>query len=301
VVVERTRVRVRPWRPMSDSADHAAAALLGGSADLHLHFGPDAHLARSVDALEAAEQAAAAGMAAIVLKSHDYPTAPLATIVDKAVPGVRVFGGLTLDRQVGGLNPSTVEVSARLGAKIVWLPTLSSANDHAKLGFPGPGISILEGSALRPEMHEIFALARSHDLVLASGHVSVVEIDAFLKGAREAGVEKLLITHALETLAGPTLTFDDLHRFIAAGAMIEFSYLTCGGALATEPPEKIAGAIRAVGAEHCVMSTDYGQKKNVPPVEGMRLFIRDMLRCGIEERDVERMVRGNPAALLGGV
>jgi Family of unknown function (DUF6282) len=281
--------------PSSNEAD----SLLRGAIDLHLHFGPDAHLQRSVDALEAAEQAASAGMAAIVLKSHDYPTAALATIVDKAVEGIRVFGGLCLDRQIGGLNPSAVEVALRLGTKIIWLPTLSSANDHAKLGFPGPGISILDDAGrLRPEMHEIFALAKQHDIVLASGHVSVPEIDAFLTGARAAGVEKLLITHALETLAGPTLTIDDLHRFVRAGAAIEFSYLTCGGALATEPPEKIAAAIRSVGAARCVMSTDYGQKKNVPPVEGMRLFIRDMLRCGIAQADVETMVRANPRNLL---
>ncbi len=276
-----------------------ATDLLRGAIDLHLHFGPDAHLQRSVDALEAAQQAAAAGMAAVVLKSHDYPTAALATIVDKAVDGVRVFGGLCLDRQVGGLNPAAVEVAVRLGTKIIWLPTLSSANDHAKLGFPGPGISILDAAGhLRPEMHEIFALAAQHDTALASGHVSVPEIDAFLAGARAAGVQKLIITHALETLAGPTLTIDDLHRFVRAGAVIEFSYLTCGGALATEEPETIAAAIRAVGAQHCVLSTDYGQKKNVPPAEGMLRFIADMLHCRIAATDVATMVRTNPSALL---
>lgn len=286
-------------RRINAGIDRAATDLLRGATDLHLHFGPDAHLERSVDALDAAQQAAAAGMAAIVLKSHDYPTAVVAAVVDRVVSGVRVFGGLTLDRQVGGLNPDAVQVSARLGAKIVWMPTLSSANDHAKLGFPGPGISLLQDNALRPELNEIFALAAAHDMVLASGHVSVPEIDAFLQGARAAGVSKLLITHALETLAGPTLTIDDLLRFVRAGAMIEFSYLTCGGALATEPPETIGAAIRAVGPAHCVLSTDYGQKRNVVPVEGMRRFIRDMLACGIEAIDIQTMAHANPARLLG--
>ena len=49
-----------------------------GATDLHCHFGPDPHRARSVTALEAARQAAAAGHAAIVLKSHDTPSAGLA-------------------------------------------------------------------------------------------------------------------------------------------------------------------------------------------------------------------------------
>ena len=286
---------------MTDSPPPADVdALLRGAIDMHVHFGPDAHLQRSVDALAAAQQAATAGMAAIVLKSHDYPTAPVANVVDQLVDGIRVFGGLTLDRQVGGVNPSAVEVSAKLGAKVLWMPTLSSANDHAKLGFPGPGISLFdENGWLVPQVREVLDIARQHDMVVASGHVSVAEIDALFAAARDAGVNKLLITHALETLAGPTLTIDDLQRLAGAGALIEFSYLTCGGALATEPPATIAGAMRAVGPEHCIMSTDYGQKRNPPPVDGLRSFIGDMLACGIATAQIDLMVRRNPAALLG--
>jgi len=286
---------------MIDGLEPAADVedLLRGAVDMHVHFGPDAHLQRSVDAIEAAQQAGAAGMAAIVLKSHDYPTAPLATIVEKMVPGIRVFGGLTLDQQVGGLNPAAVEVSARLGAKILWMPTLSSANDHIKFGRPTPGISVLdEHGRLAEPLWEILKLAREHDMIVASGHVSVPEIHAVFAAADQVGIERLLITHALETLAGPTLTIGDLHDFVRAGAVIEFSYLTCGGALATEPPQKIADAVHAVGAAHCIMSTDYGQKRNVPPVEGLRGFIRDMLACGVTASEIESMVRHNPATLL---
>jgi Family of unknown function (DUF6282) len=59
-----------------------AAVDLTGAADLHCHFGPDAYRERSVDALEAARDAAGARHSALVLKSHDYPTAALATVVD---------------------------------------------------------------------------------------------------------------------------------------------------------------------------------------------------------------------------
>ena len=67
---------------------------LTGAADLHCHFGPDAHRERSVDALDAARDAAAARHAAVVLKSHDYPTAALAAVVDRVIDGVRVSGGI---------------------------------------------------------------------------------------------------------------------------------------------------------------------------------------------------------------
>src|SRR5439155_24588289 len=98
---------------------------LSGAADLHCHFGPVAHRERSVDAFEAAREAAAAGHRAVVLKSHDFPTASLAWSVGQVVPEIDVFGGVCCDREVGGVNPAAVEVALRLGARIVWLPTLS--------------------------------------------------------------------------------------------------------------------------------------------------------------------------------
>ena len=91
---------------------------LTGAADLHCHFGPDAHRERSVDALEAARDATAAGHAAVVLKSHDYPTAALASVVDQVVDGVRVFGGICCDYEVGGVNAAAVETALRIAASI---------------------------------------------------------------------------------------------------------------------------------------------------------------------------------------
>src|SRR5262249_29416379 len=92
----------------------------------------------------AVAEAAAAGHRAIVLKSHDSPTASLAWAVQRDVgDAIAVFGGICCDREVGGMNPAAVEVALELGARIVWLPTLSSRQDFengvaARLGIPGP-------------------------------------------------------------------------------------------------------------------------------------------------------------------
>ena len=154
---------------------------LDGATDLHAHFGPDPHRARSVTGLEAAQQAAAVGHTAIVLKSHDTPSAGLAAAIDPIVPGIRVFGGIACDREIGGMNPAAVEVALALGAKIVWLPTLSSAQDFdngvaAQLGIPGPGIRVTDATGdLTAETSEIIALVAQHDAILATGHVSASE------------------------------------------------------------------------------------------------------------------------------
>jgi hypothetical protein len=275
--------------------------LIVGAIDLHCHHGPDPHRERSVDAAEAVREAADIGMAAVVLKSHAYPTGPIAVLLQKTVERFRVFGGICCDFEVGGLNPAAVEVALRTGAKIVWMPTFSSVVDRRKLGLPGPGIPVVGTSGrLVPGGEEILRLAREHDAVVATGHIDLAEQFAVVDAARALGV-KVLMTHALETLVGPDHTLAHVVELADRGAMIEFTYLTCipGGMAATEEPETFARAMMAVGPGRAVMSTDFGQKKSPHPAEGMRLFIDEMLRCGLSAADVDAMARTNPARLLG--
>src|SRR5438477_8474286 len=143
---------------------------------MHCHHGPDPRRARSVDAAEAVAEAEALGMAAIVLKSHAYPTGPIAILMQKTVQRLRVFGGICCDFEVGGLNPAAVEVSLRTGAKVVWMPTFSSTVDRRKLNLPGPGIPLLDDDGrLVPAVEEILRLVRAHDAVVATGHVDLAE------------------------------------------------------------------------------------------------------------------------------
>jgi hypothetical protein len=280
-----------------------AAVDLRGAADLHCHFGPDAHRERSVDALDAARDAAAAGHAAVVLKSHDYPTAALAAIVDRTVAGVRVFGGICCDREVGGVNPAAVETALRIDAKVVWLPTLTSRQDQLngigeQLGIPGPGLSVVdEDGSLSPETRSVLDLVAEFDAVLATGHVTWDEHLAVTK--EFGGRGKVLVTHAMEELAGPNLTVDQCVELAGLGATIELCALTCLGALATRPTGVIADAVRTIGAERCTLATDYGQKANVRPAEGFQLFADALLAEGLAEGEIRRMACHNPRALLG--
>jgi len=276
---------------------------LTGAADLHCHFAPDAHRERSVDAIEAARDAADAGHAAIVLKSHDYPTAAVAAIVDRVIDGVSVFGGICCDREVGGVNPAAVETALRIDAKVVWLPTLTSRQDQLngvgpRLGIPGPGLSVVDDDgALLPETRDVLDLVEAFDAVLATGHISWEEHLAVTSAFGRRG--KVLVTHALEELAGPNLSVAQCIELADLGATIELCALTCLGALATRPPEQIAGAVRGIGPEHCTLATDYGQKANAPPAEGFQAYADALLHAGLAERDIRRMACANPCALLG--
>jgi Family of unknown function (DUF6282) len=276
---------------------------LTGAADLHCHFGPDAHRERSVDALEAARDAADAGHAAVVLKSHDYPTAALAAIVDTVVDGVRVFGGICCDREVGGVNPAAVETALRLDAKIVWLPTLTSHQDQlngvgAQLGIPGPGLSVVDDDgALLPETLAVLDLVEDAGAILATGHVTWEE---HLTVTKEFGTRgQMLVTHALEELAGPNLSIEQCVELADLGATIELCALTCLGALATRPPQVMAAAARTIGVGRCTLATDFGQKANVPPAEGFQSFADALAAEGLAEGELRTMACTNPCELLG--
>jgi uncharacterized protein DUF6282 len=277
---------------------------LTGAADLHCHFGPDPHRSRSVDAFDAAREAAAAGHRAVVLKSHDSPTPSLAWAVQRDVgESISVFGGICCDREVGGVNAAAVEVALGLGARIVWLPTLSSRQDFdngvaAQLGIPGPGLVVAgDDGELLPETKEVLALVREHGAVLATGHVSAAEHYAVVRAAaRELPV---LLTHATEDLAGPKLTAAQCRELAELGAWVELCAMTCIGALATKTVAQMVETIRAVGVDRVTLGTDFGQQVNPHPAAGLQTYADALFAEGITEAEIRRMACTNPGALLG--
>ena len=277
---------------------------LTGAADLHCHFGPDPHRERSVDAFQAGREAAGAGHRAVVLKSHDSPTASLAWAVQRDVGDtISVFGGICCDREVGGVNPAAVEVALGLGARIVWLPTLSSRQDFdngiaAQLGIPGPGIVVTDADdRLLPETHEVLALVHQHDAILATGHVSAAEHFAVVKDYARRG--KVLVTHATEDLAGPNLTPAQCAELAGLGAWIELCAMTCIGGLATRTVGEMVETVRAVGVDRVTLGTDFGQKINPHPAAGLQTYADALYAEGLTEGEIRRMACDNPCELLG--
>src|SRR5438132_8085913 len=122
---------------MSETSSAAATPVtdrawktLQGAYDLQVHVGPDV-IARRIDDIDCAREFLARGMKGFVLKSHYIQTGERAQVVTKAVPGSRVFGAVTLNHSVGGLNPVAVELAGRTGCKIVWMPTVDAQNETA--------------------------------------------------------------------------------------------------------------------------------------------------------------------------
>ncbi len=280
--------------------------LMKGSIDMHIHFSPDFLMERRQDAMELTRSAKELGMRAIVLKSREFNTVPLALLANKLNPEVQVFGSFTLDNEVGGLNTAGALAAARMGAKVIWMPTITAANSKAKaerimgLKLPGEGQFILDSSGkLKSEAREILHIVKDFNIVLASGHLSPREIFALADESQRVGFSKMIITHPLQSqLMDEALSIDELKQIASTGAIIEHCFWGWMPTVSKSDPKQIVEAVKAIGAEKCIMSSDFGQFYHPTAPEGMRLFIATMLRNGLDEKDIGVMVKTNPAKLL---
>jgi hypothetical protein len=267
---------------------------LTGVIDLHVHAGPDVR-PRKLDAVALARVAKGAGMRALLLKSHHTITADLAQVVENVVGGIRVFGGVTLNEPVGGLNPEAVRAAIALGAKEIFMPTHSAANQRRHDGKAG-GITILDDAGrVRDEVKIILALVAEADVILGTCHLSPEEILAVVREARRAGARKVLVNHPeLNCLAIPQAMQEEM---ASEGAFFERMHLH--GNSATDLPG-LAAITRAVGIERTVLVTDLGAAAyDVDPVQGMREFLRQMATQGFSQAEIDLMARRTPARLLG--
>jgi hypothetical protein len=227
-------------------------------------------------------------------------------MVNQIVPEVKVFGSICLDYEVGGLNCYALESSAKLGARVVWMPTHSSKTSMLKSSrltgvvVDGNGLSILNAEhKLVPEMGRILSLIKEYDMVLASGHISSLETTVLAEEAMAMGITKFVVTHASTHSFEQSLNLEEQHRLGQMGVFIEYIYVGFLPNESRDDPQNLVKAIRNVGAEHCIISTDLGQYYNPSPAEGMRMFIALLIKNGITEHEIELMVKVNPAKLLG--
>src|SRR5580692_5575363 len=153
-------------------ASHAQENPLAGVIDIHVHSAPDS-TPRKVDAIDLARLAKSRGMRGLVLKNHYEPTASLAYVVRKEVPGIEIFGGVDLNLSVGGMNPSAVEhMAATTGGygRFVWMSTFDSEAQVRYSKQDRPFVRVSQNGQLTPDTRQVIAVIAKDNLVLATGH-----------------------------------------------------------------------------------------------------------------------------------
>ena len=288
---------------------------LEGAYDLQIHVAPDV-IARRIDDIDCAKEFLAHGMKGFVLKSHYIQTGERAQVVTKAVPGSRVFGAVTLNHSVGGLNPVAVELAGRTGCKIVWMPTVDAQNETAgrvdggseKLpfwakiqrelaaeGISPPPLSVINGSGeLTEPARRCLERIGKHNMILATGHLGRKEIFALVRAAKAMGLKKVLVTHA--EFPSQNLSGDEQKELADLGALIEHCFTTYYTAKASW--ESAFANIRKAGVTRAVISTDLSQTINPPVADGFASFAQHLLDAGFTADEVRTMAVTNPTRLV---
>lgn len=274
--------------------------LMKGAYDLHMHPLPDVG-PRSLSDFEAMELADRYGMAGILIKNHMDPTPARAWLMN--VSGkykATAYSGAVLNLSVGGLNPIAVKTYLKMGAKVIWMPTVHARNHVEYTGSHEipleKSIRILdENDNLKPEVIEILDLIAENNAVLATGHISMGESIAVCKAARERNIHTVL-THP--DWGGTLIPLDIQKKLAAEGVFIEKLWFDVGLNLISS--QYMADTMRELGFEHCFLSTDRGQPGKEYPVEGLMMFMDALLDCGLTKDELFIMTHTVPASLISG-
>jgi hypothetical protein len=294
-----------------------ARELVRGGADVHVHIAPDV-VERRIDDVGLARRCEEVGLSGFVLKSHYTSTAERAAVVRGVVPGIAALGAIVLNRAIGGMNPLAVEIAAREGARVVWMPTTDSHAEREHLAHQPPGanlpvwakveaefsergiqstpVATLDGDgALLPETRLVLEVIAEHGLVLATGHLGRAEVFTIVKAARETGVEEVVVTHP--DFPAQDFSVDEQLELAEMGAWIERCFTTPHTGKCSW--EQWLEGTRAVGAERTLLSSDLGQIKNPPVEDGLALMADRLLEAGFDEDEVRTMAVTNTRKIAG--
>jgi hypothetical protein len=279
---------------------------LKGVIDMHVHSNPDIRH-RAYDDFELTEAAVRVGARAIVIKTHQGTTVDRAYLCNRYNERVHggdndftMFGGVTMNRQVGGINPAAVESGLKLGAKVIWLPTQSARNHLVKNKADTTNcVEVVKDGKVVPELNSVFQLIKDHDAVLGTAHVSPEECFRVVEAARDAGVKKIVVTHPEWWLVGMSL--EDQVRIVKDyDVILEHCYAQpLGGGKYKSNLEMNLEAVRACGYEHVMVCTDGGQVENPNWEIALEEYMRYLADHGITESQLYYMTHTIQAGLLG--
>jgi hypothetical protein len=288
--------------------------LPAGAIDLHCHAGPSLW-PRPLNSQQALEQATSAGMSAVVLKDHHRTTFMEARMLNEdARPGAaRAIGSIVLNESQGGLNEAAVSTALELGARVVWMPTVS-AQQHQQIAFEsgaptplresrraadgGPLKVVASDGRLKGKVDRILRLIAEAGAVVATGHLSAAEALVVAKRAHQLGIKGIIATHPCLIVGASDA---DLRELAAAGALIEVcaSLLLADSSLHCTNVEDVRHWANLVGINSLLLSSDLGQVGNPMPVEGLGLAVSLLRRSGFSDEEIRILVVESPHRVLG--
>ncbi|OGP89706.1 MAG: hypothetical protein A2156_00665 [Deltaproteobacteria bacterium RBG_16_48_10] len=287
--------------------DELIEELMVDAIDTHAHGGSDPFERRQMED-EIAIDATRAKLKAIVIKTWYTPSASRNKLVQKMVDKwaeehqmrpVQVFGGVTLNSSVGGLNPEAVMRCLGFPRfKYVWMP-MSDAYYHQLIVFnrKDKGIKFLtDDGKVVPPLKEIFRIIADNDLILASGHYCYKETAILMEEAKKLGVKRMEIVHP--TLIHSKHTLEEMREMGREGVKIGLMGIASVNVRFVEGIRWLFRVVKELN-DYMVYCSDSGQIQNPTHIEGMKWIIRVLLAYGVTQEEVTKIFKTNPAAHLG--
>jgi hypothetical protein len=297
-----------------DADDASAAELLKGAIDIHHHGYPEIALDVKTwhDDVDELNCAAAAGMSAILFKSHMWPSMGRVYHLRKAVSNIAALSSITLNPIAGGFSPLAVEAAGRLGASAVFMPTWGAAHDIKRKGFsahlrhmlkstvnPHGGLEVLdEKGKVKTEVKECLAVAAQFGLMVGTGHIAPRESIALAGAAKDYGINSIFFQHPDSNSTAATR--EEIHEMAALDAIIEICALGMLPPFHRLAPKTAIEIISQITPQKAVLTTDYFFEWAPPSPDTLRMIIGIFRSLGVSAADIRLMVRANPRKLLAG-
>jgi Family of unknown function (DUF6282) len=288
--------------------EEIGTSFTAGAVDLYVHGSPDL-VPRTMDDIALARQLQAARYSAAVHRHQFTPTADRTRIVSD-LTGFQLFGAIVLNDTAGGLNPRAVEYALRMGAVWVGLPTVDARHARSLLPAVNPDIrSVLtfghvidvvdESGRVLSVLREVLELVRDYNSVLALGYLSTPETLAVARAACEQHVPKIVLSNPL--MRAQEMALEDVetvmgldHRIWLEVSAFQFHHDSNPRVSSAD----IAGLVRAVGPNRTVLSSDGGIAGTLNPPQLLAWGCSQLLSEGIDEKEIDVIVRKNPRALI---
>lgn len=289
--------------------------MLDGAIDLHVHGYPELKIGygEGLDDVRMARRAKKKGLGGYVLKSHVWPTMDRVYHIRRRVKGIGIEGGIVLNSLLGGVSPGVVEMAVAQGAKAVWFPTWSSANDLRRGGFSklvrdvlpgldpfmGQGLTVIDDwGRLTAEARDVLAVAKSGGVMVGTGHLSPAEALALAGEAERIGFNRLVFTHPDSNSVGASE--GEILEAAKRGAYIEWCFNAVSPTSQRMKAQRVVEWINVLGADRCVLSTDiFGRAPLLEP-DLFQFFVGTLHNLGLSDAQVKTMVVENPRLILYG-
>lgn len=290
-----------------DYGQNASNGIMKGICDIHIHAAPDSRM-RSIDEWHFAQEAQQAGYRAVMYKSNDFSCHDRAFLIRQGLSNIEVFGSLCMNRVHGNrVNAYAAEKAVATSGglcRCIWMPTQDAEYHYKCEGKKEKGIPVLDESGkVLLEVVRVMEICAEANIIFATGHSSPQESIILARKAAEIGVERFVVTHANSHFW--IMTPDQIRQCVDLGAYVEYCYLPCLWGKDSGMPQyerqsaKVFADLVRSSSDRGFISTDLGQSVMPHPITGMKKCITDLEENGFTSMEINRLLRENPAMLIG--